>query len=146
PADGSKLDFAGALGERYDELAAGMRRWGRATLLLQQQNGHLDVAFVRRLLSDHDEISWEDWDSAKTIAEPTFLCQHAVGFAGQATAASMVVRLSADTANLGLAWCAFGPPCSGVYFPIFLDGDLPEPYTCSGLEATAQSFWWRIYR
>jgi secernin len=146
PADGSKLDFAGALGERYEELRAGLRRWGRATLGLQQQNGHIDTAFLRRLLSDHDEVSWEDWKPTLTIEEPIFLCQHAVGFAGPTTVASMVTRLSAKDTSLPLAWCAFGPPCSGIYFPIFLEGDLPEPFTSAGLEVTAQSFWWRVYR
>ncbi len=146
PEDGSKLDFAGALGERYQELATGLRRWGRATLRLQQQNGHIDTAFLRRVLSDHDEMSWDEGDAHPAIEEPVFLCQHAVGFAGLATVASMVTRLSAKTASLPIAWCAFGPPCSSLYFPIFLDGDLPEPFTAAGLEATAQSFWGRMAR
>src|SRR5262249_29048507 len=123
PADGSKLDFVGALGEHYAEQAAGLRRWGRATLGLQQQNGHIDTAFIRRLLSDHDEVGWEDGDPTNTndprkgtvplregdsplsrIEEPVFLCQHAVGFAGLATVASMVTRLSAEPRSRALAW------------------------------------------
>src|SRR5436305_1933998 len=40
PGDGSKLDFAGALGQAGAEPADALRRWGRATLLLEQQNGH----------------------------------------------------------------------------------------------------------
>src|SRR5262249_2900183 len=39
PADGSKLDFAGALGASPAVRAPELRRWGRATLLLEQQNG-----------------------------------------------------------------------------------------------------------
>src|SRR5262249_2473553 len=50
--DGSKLDFAGALGEEPGDHGTAMRRWGRATLLLMEQNGHIDTAFVRQLLSD----------------------------------------------------------------------------------------------
>src|SRR5206468_2566847 len=55
PADGSKLDFAGAVGADALMQVAALRRWGRATLLLEEQNGHIDAAFVRRLLGDHEE-------------------------------------------------------------------------------------------
>src|SRR5207302_1211080 len=38
--DGSKLDFAAAVAATPEELS--LRRWGRATLLLEQQSGHID--------------------------------------------------------------------------------------------------------
>jgi hypothetical protein len=31
-----------------------------------------------------------------------------------------------------LAWCAFGPPRAAIYFPVWLDGDLPESLEASG--------------
>src|SRR5262249_4270173 len=55
PGDGSKLDFAGALAEVPSAHPAALRRWGHATLCLQEQNGHIDLAFFRRLLTDHEE-------------------------------------------------------------------------------------------
>jgi dipeptidase len=145
PGDGSKLDFAGALGETYAEKADGLRRWGRATFLLQQQNGHIDVTFVRRLLSDHYEGTDQEADPWDETEGPLPLCQHARGWTGQATVASLVASLRPG-ASLPWAWYAFGPPCSTVYFPIFLDGELPETFTTGSLEPAAQSFWWRVQR
>ncbi len=43
PANGSKLDFAGAVAPGSGDAAPSLRRWGRATLLLEQGNGQLDL-------------------------------------------------------------------------------------------------------
>jgi secernin len=146
PADGSKLDFAGALRESAPGQGSGWRRWGRATLLLEQQNGHIDGGFVRRLLSDHYEGTDDEVDPLDAAADLVPLCQHATGRSHTVTAASLVAQLHADAAHLPVAWCAFGPPCSGVYFPVFLHGELPEPFTAGGPEGSADSLWWRLHR
>src|SRR5262249_2572353 len=75
PGDGSKLDFACALSESPTGHASGLRRWGRATLLLEQQNGHIDAAFLRRLLSDHYEGMHDEIDPLSDRTGPTPLCQ-----------------------------------------------------------------------
>src|SRR5262249_35250477 len=54
--DGSKLDFVGALGEDPVKQGPALRRWGQMTLLLMEQSGHIDTAFLRRLQSD----PWEE--------------------------------------------------------------------------------------
>ena len=51
PEDGSKLDFSGAL-RPTAALALGYRWWGLATMLLEQQNGSVDHAVMRRLLGE----------------------------------------------------------------------------------------------
>src|SRR5262249_20827655 len=56
---------------------------------------------------------------------PAALCQHGTGSTPTYTAASLVVGLGKDTSKLTPVWCAFGPPCITVFFPIFLDGELP---------------------
>lgn len=139
PEDGSKLDCARALRHDLPEPAADLRRWGRATLLLEQQNGHLDAAFVRRLLGDH----YEDVDPLAVVAGTPTLCQHAPGGEGTVTAASLVTALPADPNRLPLAWCAFGPPCSSLYFPLFLDGELPASFTAAG---GGEALWRRLPR
>jgi secernin len=114
PADGSKLDFAAALAAG-DEGAAGLRRWGRATLLLEQGRGRLDAASVRALLGDHG-------GGPASHA----LCQHGGGGAPE-TAASLVADLGGPD-RPPLAWAAFGPPCGGVYLPVTPDGELPVDF------------------
>src|SRR5262249_51627029 len=42
---------------------------------------------------------------------------------------SLVVELGGAPGGLLCAWVAFGPPCQGVYWPVFLDGELPEAFT-----------------
>src|SRR5205807_1116536 len=54
PDDGSKLDF-GSLNDEPLGSQSALRRWGRASLMLEQQHGHIDAGFLRRLLSDHYE-------------------------------------------------------------------------------------------
>lgn len=123
PADGSKLDFAGALADDRGEGESGLRRWGRATLLLEQHNGQADVRFLRRLLSDH---GGDPSDGGLTHLPPDHtICRHGPG---ETTAASLVVELAAGSGRPVLGWCAFGPPCVGVYFPLLLEGEVPVDF------------------
>jgi dipeptidase len=126
--DGSKLDFVGALSQLPTGKASALRRWGRATLLLEQQNGHIDTAFVRQLLADHYEDTRFEVDPLAGPSKVKPLCQHATADEN-ATAISSVAQLPADPAALPVFWVAFGPPCIGVYFPLLLDGDLPQAFS-----------------
>jgi hypothetical protein len=124
PEDGTKLDFAGALGGDPDGDAMALRRWGRATLRLEEQNGHIDAAYLRRLLGDHDADPGETEDSS--------LCRHSGRSRPTATAASLVAHLGGSAGPAPLAWWAFGPPCESVCFPIVLAGELPPAFSGTG--------------
>ncbi len=142
--DGSKLDFAGAVTENPMGHASGLRRWGRATLLLEQQNGHIDSAFVRRVLSDHYEGTSFEVDPLASISGPVPLCQHGMGPSGGvplATAASLVAQISGRENVLNIVWCAFGSPCTTVYFPLFLESETPEVF--GGNTPAGESLWSR---
>jgi dipeptidase len=112
PANGSKLDFAGAVAADTTDTAA-LRRWGWATLLLEQHQERIDLPLLRRVLSDHDaQASW---------------CRHANAPAAPRTVASLITQCGpGDT--LPVAWCSFGPPCQSVYVPFLLVGELPAPW------------------
>jgi dipeptidase len=142
PANGSKLDFAGAVAPDLNGPGAPLLRWGRATLLLEMQNGHLDIPFVRRLLGDHYEDCADEVDpllggelsplclhpflAAAPQALPACGHQSAAYLPGEYTASSLVVHLQSDSRSPLVAWCCPGPPCTGVYLPVFLEADLPE--------------------
>jgi hypothetical protein len=113
PDDGSKLDFAGALVGADGLGGDGLRRWGRATVVLEQHNGQLDTPLIRRLLADLGEAA----RGGAEEAEP---------------AASLVVRLTAEGDRPRLAWWCCGIPGESVYLPIALEGDLPEALTAEG--------------
>jgi dipeptidase len=146
PGDGSKLDFSEALGASPVGASSALRRWGRATLLLEQQNGHIDTDFVRRILGDHYEGTHFEVDPMANLQGPTPLCQHGNAPGRFPTAASMIAMLDDRPDRLRFVQCAFGPPCLSVYFPVFLEGLLPEPFIRVGPEAVADTMNGRIYR
>jgi hypothetical protein len=127
PDDGTKLDFAGALGTAPKGLDSGLRRWGRATLLLEEQNNRLDVPLFRRVLSDHYEETRDEADPLELSDGPLPLCRHGGAGGASATAGSFIAQLPADPKRLPILWCAFGPPCINVYLPIFLEGHWVAP-------------------
>ncbi|HEV3203141.1 MAG TPA: hypothetical protein VGY77_02100, partial [Gemmataceae bacterium] len=126
PADGCKLDFASAFSDFPIGQASGLRRWGRATLLLEQQNGHIDGPFLRRVLSDHYEGTHFEVDPNGQSAGPVPLCQHGNGLRISGTAFSTIMQISGNDSRLPIAWCAFGPPCVNIYFPLLVEGELPQ--------------------
>jgi dipeptidase len=124
PDDGSKLDFGASLAAKGAGRESALRRWGRATLLLEEQNGHIDTSIFRRLLADHHEGNAEV-DPLATRGSIS-LCRHVGPGQATATTASFIAELGRGPEQATMAWCAFGPPCAGVYLPLFLDGELPQ--------------------
>jgi secernin len=127
PDDGSKLDFAGAVGRAGTAAgarAASLRRWGRATLLLEQHNGQIHLPFLRHVLSGHDE----GLPAAGPAGTPC-------------TGASLVAVLGPGPEQPPVAWCSFGAPCPGLYFPLFLEADLPPAFEAE--TPTSGSRLWR---
>jgi hypothetical protein len=110
PEDGSKLDFAGALGAGADRPA--LRRWGQVTRLLAEQSGHIDAAFLRRALADHDENDLLD-----------------AGPRPSAAAARLVAVIGAE---VPLAWWAVGAPGGAVHLPLLPAGELPPALAGDG--------------
>ncbi len=109
--DGSKLDFVRCLAAKGERTLNAQRRWGRASLALAQQQGAIDLHFLRRMLADHYYTNRDLLQPAKeTRLTATFL-----------------VELQGEDLPL-IAWHAFGKPRVALYFPICLAGELPEAY------------------
>jgi len=108
PADGRKLDFGGAIGYPGPDHVAALRRWGQATVFLEEYLGQLDAPAFRRLSRD--------------LAEGPRSPSVTTGW-------RFLVELSADPVELPLAWCAFGPTATTVYFPLVPAGELPAALT-----------------
>jgi hypothetical protein len=146
PADGSKLDFAGSLSQNPTGQSSGLRRWGRATYLLEQQNGHIDTAFFRHLLCDHYEGTHFEVDPLQASAGPVPICQHGNSPGGVCTAASFVTQFSADPGHLPVFWYCVGSPCQGVYLPLFLEGELPQALALAGKASGPVALGLRLHR
>jgi secernin len=126
PHDGSKLNFAEVVAPNSLDHAAALRRWGRATLLLEQQSGSINATFLRALLCGRADAADES-DTANAVTMERSLCRYPLEADGPATTASFFVEAK-TVEQPALAWCAFGPPGLSVYFPIFLDVDLPPSF------------------
>lgn len=61
-----------------------------------------------------------------------------------ATAAGMVVELSADPTCPLVAWCALTTPCSSIFLPIPIGAPLPDPLTRGNGTPDPTSAWWRL--
>jgi dipeptidase len=128
--DGSKLDFAAALAPDGIPGSA-LRRWGRATLLLEEQHGHLDAAFLRRVLGDHYEGCDDEADPLEPGEGPAPLCMHGQTAWQPATVAGLVAHLPSD-GRPPIVWYAPGPPCLSAYLPVLVAGELPREMCMSG--------------
>jgi len=80
----------------------------------------------RHLLSEHYEWTHFEVDALQASAGPVPVCQHRNAPGGTWTAASFVTQFSADPGHLPVFWYCVGPPCQGVYLPLFLEGELPQ--------------------
>jgi secernin len=109
PEDGCKLDFARAMGAPAANLAPAMRRWGQATMQLEQHSGTIDAAFLRRLLRIQTE-------AVCPLEGPPGEIE---------TASSLIVRLGPEPASMPVAWYSFGPPSASVYLPLLPVADPP---------------------
>jgi secernin len=139
PADGSKVDFAGTLASSPVGQDSGLRRWGRATIMMEQQNGRIDLEFVRRILSDHYEGTRFEFDPSAAASQPVSICQHSSDLRREGTVSSMISECcNPESARLSLFWYALGQPCSTVYVPLCSEGELPA----SLLEAPARRRVW----
>src|SRR5713101_8004835 len=98
---------------------------------LVHQTAHIERDLVRLLLSDHYERTSFQVDTCSRSACSMPLCQHGMGPSGGvplATAASLVAQISGRENVLNIVWCAFGSPCTTVYFPLFLESETPEVF------------------
>jgi dipeptidase len=142
PCDGTKLDFAGAVSAAPTGQASALRRWGRATVLLEGQNGSIDPHFVRRLLADHyDATAYEVDPLAPVPGEPVPLCRHDAGAGRSATRVSVLAELTTGDNGARLVWYAFGPPCLSLYFPILLPHAATAGDLSAFLDGHAQDLW-----
>ncbi|MBM3996534.1 MAG: hypothetical protein FJ303_20635 [Planctomycetes bacterium] len=108
--DGSKIDFVRCLAEKTPITSVASKRWGHASLALAQQQGAIDLYFLRRMLGDHFVQNRDFLPNAKT-----------------ALASSFLVDLHAED-QPPIAWVAFGAPKVELYFPVCMQGQLPAGF------------------
>ena len=77
--DGSKIDFVRCLSENTDAAKNAQKRWGRASLALAQQQGAIDLHYLRHMLADH-YVSNRDLLAKTTLASSFMIDLKRSGF------------------------------------------------------------------
>jgi len=143
-ADSGRIRFATAY--RSTEVMPGRvseGRFARGCVLLAEAAGRLTPQEMMRFLRDHGEFGTvlpeqRDPESADFFT----LCLHADP-AGTTTA-SMVARLRARRDGRPDLWASLATPCTGVFLPLYLEGDVPAAYARGGAAPDRASPWWRF--
>ncbi len=118
PDEGQKVDFARCLGGQDPRHLGALKRWARLALVLEQQNGHIDATFLGRQLHDHFNHNGALFGSDRFLLN------------------TWLVSLREQSWNQPV-WCSFGMPRVALFFPIWLQGDLPTTYAPAHPEATS---------
>jgi secernin len=143
-AGSGRFRFASAYsntGATPSHFSAG--RFARARALLEEAAGRLTPQDMMRFLRDHGESGTilpeqRDPESADFFT----LCLHA-GAIATATA-SMVARLRPQWDGRPDLWVSLAAPCTGVFLPLYLEGDVPAAYARGGASPDRASPWWRF--
>lgn len=142
-AEQGRLSFAAAY--RNEAVSGRMSegRLARSRFLLRRGAGQLTEQALISFMRDHGESGSllpeeRDPESASYFT----LCMHAHPFS--TTTASMVARLRSSSDGLPDLWACLGSPCTSVFLPLYLDGELPPELSRGGPQPDRQSPWWRM--
>ncbi len=138
-----RLDFAAAF--RDTSLAPPIISSGRhrrTCEILASTRGRITADDLRAALRDHYDGPVHRPGHGLDDERYFSVCMHAdpVG----TTTASMVARLTAGDDDLLRYWGSLGSPCTGVFLPYYIDGELPAAVGRGGELASADSPWWRF--
>ena len=138
----TRLDFAAAF--RDTSLAPPIISSGRhrrTCEILAATRGRITADDLRAALRDHYDGPVHRPGRGLDDERYFSVCMHAdpVG----TTTASMVARLPTDD-DLLRYWGSLGSPCTGVFLPYYIDGELPAAVGRGGELASADSPWWRF--
>jgi secernin len=133
-------------------------------LLVEGENS-IDIAWFKRILRDHYENTFRaDATFNPTTPGLTTICMHASPSGstwGHTASSAIFVLPPVNSGRLPVMWWCAGPPCNGLFVPVFLQGNqLPAMVDCVGTagkkviapnraildEYSPDSYWWEFKR
>ncbi|MDP6356368.1 MAG: C69 family dipeptidase [Planctomycetota bacterium] len=143
-ADHEPFSFADAFSKSSDRSeGSGAMRRARSCAVLNMKRGDIDTGCMMDLLSDHSDGKQPEEPFRKDYQTNVGICVHSEK---GVTAASLVADLCADGSRLPIYWCSFYSPCLGVFFPVFIEGRLPEALGVGESQQSWRSPWWRFHK
>jgi secernin len=142
---GSGADFAwSAAYSAVDNAKSGARRQSRSSSILAHHDGGIDFGKLMLTLSDHGDPESDPAQFESIPGDLRGICTHPQ-HEGGVTAASLVADLCADESRLPVYWCAMYSPCMALFFPVFIEGELPEALSIGGSSHSDDSPWWMFH-
>lgn len=141
---GEHFDWAVAFTQETENPNA-VRRQYRTDDLLCSHRSNIDAQTMMSIMSDHsldDDISS---DFNPFPGDIRGVCVHAIGDNVQNTTASLIADFCADGSRLPVYWRTLYSPCMGLYYPVFLEGELPSHLAIGDAEKTDDSPWWMFH-
>jgi len=147
--------------ENYARQVSHIRQM-RSKELLERDAGKISISGMMKYLSDHYEGTFLQGPQFHEYL-PDFLsiCMHdsPAGFTWGNTATSVVVAFH-QQGTAPTLWLCYGPPCSGIYMPFWIEAPVPEIVSSAGTAGlksrqpqsapadafSRESLWRRMYR
>ncbi|MEX0761338.1 MAG: C69 family dipeptidase [Dehalococcoidia bacterium] len=143
---GDRFEFAKAFAD-IDSSESGKARQCRSNALVGQREGSLDAATMMKVLADHSDAANPGEPFVEDVRGPVSLCVHRTEAPNPGvSAASLVADLCGNGERLPVYWCGLYSPCMTLFYPVFVEGYLPETLSLGGAEPSDDSPWWLFYR
>jgi dipeptidase len=139
-----RVDVARAYRNRNVPGCISEGRLRRSRELLESQRGRLSPGSMMAVLRDHGEGRVAPPREVDPADEGYYsLCMHSepVG----TTAASMVASLPPDSSEPWAVWISFATACTGIFMPVYIDGQLPAALAADSDGPAEDSAWWQFY-
>ncbi|MDP6821988.1 MAG: hypothetical protein QF554_01695 [Dehalococcoidia bacterium] len=143
PANGRAFAWSDVYSAVAD-ARSGARRQSRSSSILTHHEGEIDFGKLMLTLSDHGSPGGDPSRFEPVPGDLRGICTHPQ-HEGGATAASLVADLCADGSRLPVYWCAMYAPCMALFFPVFIEGELPEALSIGGGVYSDDSPWWMFH-
>jgi secernin len=147
------FNFSAAFSADQDQVISGAARRKRSCAVLDRIDGGIGVDTMMSILRDHSDAANPEEPYLMDISHGGGICMHfnkdVNGKVNSGnTAASLIADLCGDGSRLPVYWCSFYSPCLSLFFPIFIEAELPGELARGGqfVEDDAQSPWWKFHR
>ncbi|MDA1256447.1 MAG: hypothetical protein O3C10_01170 [Chloroflexi bacterium] len=140
---GDAFDWTAAY-SAVNDATSGARRQSRSSSILEYHTGEIDFGKLMLTLSDHGAPEGEPGKFEPVPGDLRGICTHPQ-YEGGATTASLIADLCADGSRLPVYWCGMYLPCMALFFPVFIEGDLPEALSVGGSSSSPGSPWWMFH-
>jgi dipeptidase len=137
----SPFDFNAAYADEANATSFSARGRLARSRELVGRSGMRSLRETFTILRDHYEMGDVPIITAPADSERRWsLCMH-TDFT--CTTASMVAEIPApDSGRTPVMWASMAVPCTGIFFPLYVAGEIPSVLTAGGSEPSRDSPWW----